>query len=284
MLEALFQQPDLKTFPLETVAASASATKKRSLESNSPKKYFEPRKMIASVDPEELKKQRDKQRDEFYRKNAKEHDMDDENKKLTAKTCEFLPSENYMGALGNGGNKSSGAVGPTKQSGNLTNCQAPINKLYVLQNSEGYNQYELREHYQELIATYEMWIMEHLPETHYTCGDNAPVKVTSWEFRDKGQRDQFYDMVSCLFKRRPQNSRLVNDLRQKSDKAKDYQQVRRFLSELGIKRPTGSRQSEVYLKFYMDKQAWNKNAWRLTAARNFPRPEICPIKKKEENS
>lgn len=283
MLEALFEQPELKTFPLETAAAPESAPKKRSLESDALSKCFKPRKVASVVDAEELKKQRQNQMHKFYLWNAEEHDMDDEHIALTAQTCELLSSTPYMGALENGGNKSSGAVGPTKQSGNLTKCQAPIEKLYVMQDAHGFNEYKLREHYMELIAIYEDWIKENLPKTNYTCAGNAPVAVTSWKFKDEKQRDQFYNLVSALFKKRPQNMRRGNDLTLKNEKKKDFQQVRRFLSELGIKRPPGSRQRQVYLEYYIDRDAWNKNAWRLTAARNYPRPKICPIKPKEEN-
>ena len=58
MLEALFEQPELKTFPLETAAAPESVPKKRSQESDALTKSFKPRKQASVVDAEELKKQR----------------------------------------------------------------------------------------------------------------------------------------------------------------------------------------------------------------------------------
>lgn len=282
MLEALFEQPELKTFPLETAAAPESASKKRPLKSDPLNKSFKSRKVGSVVDAEELKKQRENQMHNFYRSNAEEHDMDDEHVALTSQTCELLSSTPYMGAYENGGNKSSGAVGPTKKSGNLTKCQAPIKKLYVVQNAHGYNEYMLREHYMEIIAIYEAWIKENLSETNYTCAANAPVAVTWWKFKDEQQRDQFYNIVSALFKKRPQNMRRDNDVTLENNKKKDYQHVRRFLCGLGIKRPPGSRQRQVYLEYYIDRDAWNNNAWRLTAAGSFRRPEICPMIEKRE--
>ena len=58
---------------------------------------------------------------------------------------------------------------------------------------------------------------------------------------------------------------------------REVNKVAKMLSEMGIVRD-GKRKDRLYLDFRFSTHQWNKQGWRLTKARNLPRPDIKPWK------
>ena len=87
-----------------------------------------------------------------------------------------------------------------------------------------------------------------------------------------------YQAILSNQKERTQNKRRKTiEMPDEQQFKMDVNQVGKMLGEMGIVRD-GKRKGRVYLDFRFSTHQWNKQGWRLTEARNLPRPDIKPWK------
>ena len=119
-------------------------------------------------------------------------------------------------------------------------------------------------------------------------GEKHDFMKWSWfKLESEDERNRMYQAILSNQKERTQNKRRkAMDTTDGEELTKEdvnefgkmeVNQVGKMLGEMGIVRD-GKRKGRVYLDFRFSTHQWNKQGWRLTEARNLPRPDIKPWK------
>ena len=156
----------------------------------------------------------------------------------------------------------------------------PTNCLYVFRRDDGLNDYSITEYYATVFQVLDDWVTINIPgERRGTDGEKHYLMRWSWfKLESTEERDGMYQAILSNKKERTQNKRRKTiEMPDEQQFKMDVNQVAKMLSEMGIVRD-GKRKGRVYLDFRFSTHQWNKQGWRLTKARNLPRPDIKPWK------
>ena len=165
----------------------------------------------------------------------------------------------------------------------------PTNCLYVFRRDDGLNDYSITEYCATVFKALEQWVAMNIPgERRGEDGEKHDFMKWSWfKLESEDERNRMYQAILSNQKERTQNKRRkAMDTTDGEELTKEdvnefgkmeVNQVGKMLGEMGIVRD-GKRKGRVYLDFRFSTHQWNKQGWRLTEARNLPRPDIKPWK------
>ena len=207
--------------------------------------------------------------------------------KLSLGDIVLVENDDIAGAMAKGGNKSNS--GNNTVPGNLSKAKQPTQSLYVWRRDDGLNNYSITEYYETVFKALEQWVAMNIPgERRGEDGERHDFMKWSWfKLESEEERDRMYQAILSNKKERTQNKRRkAMDTTDGEELTKEdvnefgkmeVNQVGKMLGEMGIVRD-GKRKGRVYLDFRFSTHQWNKQGWRLTKARNLPRPDIKPWK------